>query len=387
MNQQKVYVADGFSGTLTRTGGSAPLAEAPGLAGIDFSPDGTAYAYAWSNDDHTVAALTIHASGRPDVVADLAQYEAVHNPDGAVTYGIVANGNPCAEEILGGLTGGPATYTGITDTHPYSVAWSASGWYVADAGMNAVLKVDRTGHVSTVAVLPPQPVTLTQPMVDAIAGEAGAPAGAFDCLVGVTYAFEPVPTDVEVDQNGALYVSILPGGPESPALGARGKVFKVNASTGARTTVASGLLGATNVAVASDGTLYATEPLRREGDEVRARHAVHRCHRRPAARRRGPRRLPLRGSVRRHRLRAQRAGDQRAGQRHPLQALARDTAYARMPSGSAPGRLARGVPVSPLTVRHHPWAPAPKGGRIGQSAGAPSRLIAQNDLFAPEGPS
>lgn len=259
VNQQKVYVADGFSGTLTRTGGSAPLAEAPGLAGIDFSPDGTAYAYAWSNDDHTVAALTIHASGRPDVVADLAQYEAVHNPDGAVTYGIVANGNPCAEEILGGLTGGPATYTGITDTHPYSVAWSASGWYVADAGMNAVLKVDRTGHVSTVAVLPPQPVTLTQPMVDAIAGEAGAPAGAFDCLVGVTYAFEPVPTDVEVDQNGALYVSILPGGPESPALGARGKVFKVNASTGARTTVASGLLGATNVAVASDGTLYATE--------------------------------------------------------------------------------------------------------------------------------
>nr|WP_235509006.1 ScyD/ScyE family protein [Terrabacter sp. Soil810] len=199
------------------------------------------------------------SNGRPDVVADLAQYEAVHNPDGDVTYGIVANGNPCAEAILGELSGGPATYTGITDTHPYSVAWSPSGWYVADAGMNAVLKVDRTGHVSTVAVLPPQPVTLTQPMVGALAAEFGAPADAFDCLVGVTYAFEPVPTDVEVDQNGALYVSILPGGPESPALGARGKVFKVNASTGARTTVASGLLGEANVAVASDGTLYATE--------------------------------------------------------------------------------------------------------------------------------
>jgi hypothetical protein len=259
VSQQGVYVADGFLGQLTKVGQSQPVATAPGLDGIDFSADGRSYAYSWSNDDHTVAALTIHSNGRPDVVADLAQYEAVHNPDGDVTYGIVANGNPCAEAILGELSGGPATYTGITDTHPYSVAWSPSGWYVADAGMNAVLKVDRTGHVSTVAVLPPQPVTLTQPMVEALAAEFGAPADAFDCLVGVTYAFEPVPTDVEVDQKGALYVSILPGGPESPALGARGKVFKVNASTGARTTVASGLLGAANVAVASDGTLYATE--------------------------------------------------------------------------------------------------------------------------------
>ena len=29
----------------------------------------------------------------------------------------------------------------------------------------------------------------------------------------------------------------------------------------------------------------------------------------------------------------------------------------------------RGVPVSPLTVRQHPWAPAPKGGRIGRISG------------------
>ena len=74
----------------------------------------------------------------------------------------------------------------------------------------------------------------------------------------MTYAFEPVPTDVEVDQNGALYVSILPGGPESPALGARGKVSRSTPRPGAHHG-ASELLGATNVAVASDGTLYATE--------------------------------------------------------------------------------------------------------------------------------
>jgi hypothetical protein len=259
VNQQNVYVADGAFGTLAKVGSTTPLAPAPGLAGADFSPDGKSYAYAWSNDEHTVGGLTIHSRGGAEAFGNLVGYEATHNPDSVNTYGIVAGGNPCAEAILGQLTGGQATYTGAIDSHPYSVAWSPSGWYVADAGMNAVVKVDNAGHVSTVAVLPPQPVTLTQAMADSIAQEFGAPPGSFDCLAGVTYAFEPVPTDVEVDQHGTLHVSILPGGPESPALGARGKVFAVNAATGGMRVEASGLLGATNVAVASDGTLYATE--------------------------------------------------------------------------------------------------------------------------------
>ena len=134
VNQQNVYVADGFFGTLAKTGAATALASAPGLAGADFSPDGSSYAYAWSNDEHTEAGVTIHTAGRPDVVADLAEYEAAHNPDGGSTYGIVAGGNPCAEAILGQITGGAATYPGLIDTHPYSVAWSPSGWYVADAG-------------------------------------------------------------------------------------------------------------------------------------------------------------------------------------------------------------------------------------------------------------
>lgn len=258
VNQQHVYVADGFFGTLARVGSNTPVAQAPGLAGVDFSPDGKSYAYAWSNDEHTEGGLTLHSRGASDVFGDLVGYEAAHNPDAVNTYGIVAGSNPCAEAILGGLTGGDATYTGALDSHPYSVAWSTSGWYVADAGMNAVMKVDSAGHVSTVAVLPPQPVTLTQEMAASLAAEFGAPPGAFDCLAGVTYAFEPVPTDVEFDQAGDMFVSILAGGPESPALGARGKVYRFDTS-GHRTTVASGLLGATNIAVAPDGTLYATE--------------------------------------------------------------------------------------------------------------------------------
>ena len=68
------------------------------------------------------------------------------------------------------------------------------GWVVADAGANALLRVRNEGqHPARCAVLPPQPATIT--------AEAAAALGLPDCVVGVTYAFEPVPTDVEVGQR------------------------------------------------------------------------------------------------------------------------------------------------------------------------------------------
>ena len=92
------------------------------------------------------------------------------------------------------------------------------------------------------------------------------------CTVGSTYAFEPVPTDVEVTDGGKLIVSTLPGGPESPALGARGAVYQVKAGGGGHhhvyarhgkhakvKLVAGGFLGATNVAVDDHGRIYVAE--------------------------------------------------------------------------------------------------------------------------------
>ena len=54
-------------------------------------------------------------------------------------------------------------------------------------------------------------------------------------------------------------VSLLPGGPEDPSLGARGSVYKVSASTGRATRVATGFLGATNVALDGRGRIFVAE--------------------------------------------------------------------------------------------------------------------------------
>jgi hypothetical protein len=147
--------------------------------------------------------------------------------------------------------GAPVQYRGLVDSNPYAVASYGRKWVVADAGGNDLLWVDRRGRVSTAAVLPRQPLRITT----AIANELGLPS----CVVGVTYNFEAVPTDVEVGPDGYLYVSILAGGPESPALGARSRVYRVDPDTGRSTRVGQRLAGATNLAVAKNGTIYVAE--------------------------------------------------------------------------------------------------------------------------------
>jgi len=273
----RVYVTDGMPASLSvvRHGKSTTLVTAPegsDIAGVDVADHGHTIAWGTSNADHSTTTLTIRRAGRPDVVADLSGYEARVNPDRHQTYGIVAGGNPCAAGILGNLTGGAATYTGAIDSHPYSVTRIHGGWAVADAGANAILRVSDRGAVSTIAVLPPQPVTLTSGMVSGLEGSFGVPAGSFSCLVGVTYAFEAVPTDVETGHHGRLVVSTLPGGPEDPSLGARGSVYSVDMASGHSKRLATGFLGATNVAVGEDDSIYVTEFFGGKVDRIRHGH-------------------------------------------------------------------------------------------------------------------
>lgn len=177
-------------------------------------------------------------------VAALSRYERNHNPDAGATYGLMDLDEGCqVPRFL-------RPYTGIVESHPYATVSVADTRYVADAAANAIFAVAE-GGISTLAVLPPQATVITAQMAEA----TGLP----ECVVGKTYNFEPVPTDVERGPDGMLYVTTLPGGPEDPSLGARGAVHRIDPGTGGVETVATGLLSPTGLAVADDGDLFVAE--------------------------------------------------------------------------------------------------------------------------------
>ena len=247
-----VWWSDGGAGTVTRrlsNGHKKVVARVHGeIAGV--AVRGKQLAFTASPNGH-FSRLVVRRPGHTSMVVNLRAYERLHNPDANKTYGIVSGGNQCARDFFQQATGAPPRYKGQIDSHPYQVKALPNGaWAVAEAAGNAVLRVSRTGHISTIAVLPRQTVKITQQMADAL----GAP----DCVVGVRYGFEPVPTDVERDRHGNLYVSLLPGGPEDPSLGARGAVYKIAPGTAPRR-IAQGFAGATNLAVAPSGKLYVAE--------------------------------------------------------------------------------------------------------------------------------
>jgi hypothetical protein len=192
----------------------------------------------------------IKNGGKPTNLADVGKYEASKNPDKGQTYGLQGATADCVaqwpEKDLG-----PATYTGIVDSHPYSTYTTGKGVYVGEAAGNDVLWVGNDGKIKTVAVLPPTTIAIT--------AEAAAANKIPACAVGLDYNLEPVPTDVELGPDGWLYVSSLPGGPEDPSLGFNGRVYKVNPKTGKVKLVAGGFLSTVDLAVANNGDVYVAE--------------------------------------------------------------------------------------------------------------------------------
>lgn len=250
---KSVYVADSGASQLVRLGASAPLVTGPqpGEVGGVSVGRGGALAYTTLNYATGAATFVVNTRSGPTLVADTSGFERTHNPDARVEYG-VANPSACVKAALEAIPGGPpATYTGQVDSHPYASVQVKGGWVVADAGGNDLLKVSPSGRISVLAVLPAQPYTFTK----ASAAALGLP----DCVVGVTYRFESVPTDVELGPDGMLYVTTLPGGPETPALGARGSLYQVDPRSGAYRKIAEGITGATNVAVTDHGQIFVTE--------------------------------------------------------------------------------------------------------------------------------
>lgn len=124
------------------------------------------------------------------------------------------------------------------DTHPYGLLAGPDGnLWVADAGMNALLKVDpATGDAAIVATFDPIPGVFPNPNYDN------------ELLT------DAVPTGVTV-ADGMIYVSFLSGAPFIPG---SAKVVTV-AEDGTVSDYATGLTMLTDLRTGPDGALYATQ--------------------------------------------------------------------------------------------------------------------------------
>jgi streptogramin lyase len=250
-----VTVSESFAGRLTRVdskGNQVVLYETPdwSVAG-NAQRGGTTYFLESQGAGPDPTALAGHVriidkDGHQRTLGDFAALETEDNADGKTRYGYRDLPDGCEAKLPPNM---PASYKGEVDSHPYGIAVTEHTIYVADAGANSVVSVDAaSGDTETVAVLPPRPYKITP--------EAAASNGLPECVVGTTYDFEAVPTDVAVGPDGWLYVTSLPGGPEDPSLGPRGAVFKVDPDDGEVRLVADDIMTPTGLALDDHGDMY-----------------------------------------------------------------------------------------------------------------------------------
>lgn len=165
------------------------------------------------------AAWVLIGQGIPGAELDLPTFALISfSPDG-MTQGTVIDlyGNEVSTNPDGGEI----------DSNPVDFVVAPDGTvFVADAGANAVLRVGTDGVVSTFAVWTP------------VEGEP-----------------QPVPTSVELDAEGNLYVGFLTGFP-FPVGGAWVEVLNPEGESLRRY---EGLTMVTDIDLAADGTLYAVE--------------------------------------------------------------------------------------------------------------------------------
>jgi hypothetical protein len=154
----------------------------------DLGPDGT-----------TAGDLITSPPGKvtPKVIADLAAFEAAHNPDQGRGPGARFGDPPI-------------------DSDPYAFVPYRGGFAVADAAGNDLLWISPKGAISVLAVFPIQTVRLSA----ADRARIGAPT-----LKSISV--QSVPTSVTVGPDGALYVGELTGVPFAPGTA---RVWRVSGS-------------------------------------------------------------------------------------------------------------------------------------------------------------
>ena len=208
--------------------------------------------------------LTHVDDGHKEPSVDFGAFEAAHNPDQGNTYGPRfdlhgAVSPACWSSVDPELQQLATSYTGLVDSDVFRTVWLPDGTRaVSDAAGNDVLRVDRRGHISVLAVLPPNVVHVTAADLSGPLTDSGAsfPQCVLDAVpaAGFDYAFEPVPTGLAPAWDGGLYVGLLPGG-EIPNAG---KVVRIDLRNGQVTPFVSGLSDVTDIAF-GNGVLYTTE--------------------------------------------------------------------------------------------------------------------------------
>jgi hypothetical protein len=126
------------------------------------------------------------------------------------------------------------------DSNPVGLVRQGEGYIVADAGGNAVVRASHKGTFSTITALPP--------------GSALAPPF-LGLPPGTQIPTDAVPTSVVRGPDGAYYISQLTGFPFEQGDANIWRVVPGQAAT----VYASGLTNLTDLAFASDGSLYAVE--------------------------------------------------------------------------------------------------------------------------------
>ena len=209
--QQRVIT--GLPSLATQTG-ATPGGRAAGLNDIAFTSAGELYGVIGSGGDparlallgadgaHFAHLVRLPLGAAPQNVANIGAFEAAANPDGR-----------------------------LPDTNAYGLAVTPGGFVVADAGANALLNVTPAGVVSTLAVFANRPNPLP----------TGPPT------------FQSVPTRVQTGPDGAYYVTELTGAPFPPGAA---NVYRVDPITGQQAVAYDGFTNLVDLAFGPDGDLF-----------------------------------------------------------------------------------------------------------------------------------
>ena len=164
-----VYVSSAALGTIDAVNGAGAVrrvtqeAEGAEITGLDIAGRGTLVYTTTTGDETngvTAASLkTITWNGRVRTLANILRYEQEKNPDSVNNYGWQDLAADCKAALPDFVP--HDAYNGVVDSHAYSVSIVPTGWVVGDAAGNDLVHVAKDGRLTTLTVLPPQPVRMT----------------------------------------------------------------------------------------------------------------------------------------------------------------------------------------------------------------------------------